>query len=256
MQIIRNIKKLTIQYSYNLKQIYNYIQDKFIMKNIQFFYLLSCLLMYACAGDTTYSRNYETTINVKDAYGQAIKGQSVTFNKRDKTTSKISSAQTNTSDVSGKVEFSYTLLDDEYAQFEVADGVLYKAIHDIKHSFNGKSQSKIYNENFELRMDSLSSMSVRFQKTTNTPYQLELSAGVSASGGGWDGISDIKRDFANFIRPNTTLFDSTVVIRVYSNIPCNILSILRDGANPAGQSQSFSVKASDYKTKPLEIIFK
>jgi hypothetical protein len=104
-------------------------------------------------------------------------------------------------------------------------------------------------------MDSLSSMSVRLQKTTNIPYQLELDASVSTSGGGWDGKSNISRDFADFTRPNTTQFDSTIVISVYSNTPSGIHSRLRSGTNPASQSKGFSVKASDYKTKPLIIIF-
>lgn len=214
-----------------------------------------CLIIYACDGEVNYSRNYETTVNVKDTYGQSLKGKSVTFNKRRKTGSGIISSQTNISDENGKVIFNYKLVDDEYTQFEVADDVVFKAIHDVKTSFDGKSQSKIYQEILELRMDSLSSMPIRLQKTTTTPYQLELDASVSTSGGGWSGISNISRDFAGFERPNTVLFDSTIVIRVYSNTLSGIHSRLRNGANPASYSKGFSVKASDYKTKPLEIIF-
>jgi hypothetical protein len=98
-------------------------------------------------------------------------------------------------------------------------------------------------------------MSVHIQKTTNTPYQLELSASVSVSGGGWDGNSNISRDFGGFTRSNTTIFDSTIVIKVYSNTTFGIHSTLRVNPNPASQSKGFAIKASDYKTKPLDILF-
>ena len=180
-----------------------------------------CFCFAACNNEGISTQNFNTTILVTDMDNKPLAGQKVRlFITRGSITPFIPpSAVAKDSaftDNQGKVKLSYDLTISEshqdFGTFTTVDDTLWKSIETQDHTIIPSGKKSVTQE-LTLSKDSLSPIRLRLQKTTATPWQLNL---FTYTGHSSTERSKVTRTFFQWSKDSVRLFDTTFSLPIYS----------------------------------------
>lgn len=221
-----------------------------------------CVCFAACFRDNSaiFTQNFNTTVLVTDMDNKPLAAQKVLLF--------ISSAgnglrakDSAITDNLGKVRFAYDLTTSDShtdnAVLKSEDNVVWKSVDAQGHNTVSNGEKPVTQE-LRLRKDSLSPIRIRLQKTTTTPWTVDLSAYATNNP---TEKNKQTRSFLAFQRDALQLFDTTFIVPVYANTSISVeAGTFRLSANGSGgysivrgESQLLEIKPVDYKSTVLNI---